>query len=166
MTPPFVQELDGASAELGPLWELLRTRLNASTETMQILHGGKNYLVWEDWSAPEADPGTHWGRQIIKPAETLWPSVETDSAYRGASWLLVSEMWWWRNGYNPLLSLERLQQIAYSLWSRYTPGAAGGTLVRMPIWRHRAPHPTPQWDEDRRIWWISSEWRTEVTRTS
>lgn len=165
MTPPMVQEIHGASARVGPLWDLLRARLNGSAETMQILSGGKNYLVWEDWSKPEGSLEKFWGRQVLKPSETLWPAVEVDPSYRGVGWLLVSEVWWYREGWNPLISLERLQQLAYSLWMGYSPPVTDGMLVRLPIWRHRAPHPTPQWDEDRRMWWISSEWRTEVTRT-
>lgn len=163
MSSPFVQELHGASVRLDPLWQAVRTRLN-SGDVLGVLLGGKNWIVWEDYSAPEGDLSKAWGRQIVKPVETMWPAAEVETSYRGVNFLVVSEMWWYRTGYNPATALERLQQLDFMLLQGWAPTGLNGVLVRQALYRYRGPQQTPMWDEDRRIWWLSSEYRCEVTR--
>ena len=167
-----VQALHGRSVKLGPFFEAVRGRAE-TTEAKNIMSApskgtpGKVYLGWEDYGTPEGDSQEPWGREIIKPGETMWPSREIDSAYRGVNFLVVTEMnAFLGQGYNPADDLERLQQIAYEQLQDYAPDlSAFDLLVRRAIYRERGPQAMPEYDQDRELWWLSSEFRTEVTRT-
>jgi hypothetical protein len=89
-------------------------------------------------------------------------------SYRGVNWLVRSEM----HDYKPrppatwraVIALERLQQIAAEQLVGWAPTPSSGVLVRRRVWRERPPQPMPEWDEDRNLWWLSSEYRCEATR--
>lgn len=175
MTEPMIQARDGRAVRLGQFWVDMQARLS-TPETLGILRDGRPasavpnarvYRATEDFSEDAGPSTARWGRQVIIPAETLWPGAEVDSWYRGAGWLVRSEMNDFTGaGYDPTIPLERLQQIAYEQLNGWapTPGPTTDYMVTRPIWRQRPPQPMPEWDGDRELWWMSSEFRGELTR--
>lgn len=171
MTSPFTQARSGVSVSTEPFWMDLQTRLT-TPETLEILQDGRPdlhplgrvYRGTEDYSKAVGDANRKWGRQVIVPTATLWPSTETEPGWRGVGWLVRSEM----NappGTNPGLGLGRLQQIAFGVSVGWAPkNAARGYMTVRPVWRERGPQSMPEWDVERELWWLSSEYRVEITR--
>ncbi len=162
MTAPM-QATHGASARLDRFWKAVQVRLTTA-ETTTLLAGGRVYIGTEDFSRPAGDLTAAWGRQVIVPTATLWPGAEMDPSWRGAGWLVRSEINHFAGvGYDPGIPLERLQQIAFEQLAGWIPTATG-LIARLAVYRQRAPQGMPELDVDRDVWWMSSEYRCEVSR--
>lgn len=164
MTDALIQARDGRAVRGAGLWTAMAARLT-TPEVLRILNGGRVYRASEDYSREERTDGQPWGRDVLVPVETLWPGRDVEPGWRGLNWLVRSEMRGVAaSGYDVLVALERLQQSAYEQLQDWAPTAAevGAQLVR-PIWRERGWQGMPEWDAERRLWWLSSEFRAELT---
>jgi len=164
MTAP-IQARDGASLDLSVFWKAMQVRL-ATPSTLRLLNGGRIYRGTEDYSREERTDSAPWGREVILPTDTLWPPVVTDSDRRGFGWLVRSEMRVPTGvDYDAAATLARLQQNVWAGLMGWSPTPAEvGVVLRTPIWPQRPPQLMPEWDTDRRLWWVSSEWRAEGSR--
>ena len=162
---PVIQARDGAALDLSTFWKALVIRLSTAA-TLRLLNGGKVYRGTDDYSREERQDAQPWGREVVLPIETLWPAVLTDSDRRGFGWLVRSEMRVPTGmDYDASATLARLQQYAWDQLVGWTPSPAEvGVVLRGPIWPQRPPQLLPEWDADRRLWWVSSEWRAEGSR--
>lgn len=165
MTSP-IQARDGASLNLARFWAALVARLTTA-QTTKLLNGGKVYRGTDDYSADERKDTQPWGRQVILPIETLWPAVLTEPDRRGFAWRVRSEM---RapvplGTYDVSGTLGLLQQIAWDQQNGWLPSSAeSGVVLWRPVWPQQPPQGMPEYDSERRMWWVSSEWRAEGSR--
>jgi hypothetical protein len=163
---PVIQARDGAALDLSLFWKAMVTRLSTAA-ALRLFNGGKVYRGTDDYSKEERTGDSQpWGREVILPIETLWPAVVTDPDRSGWGWLVRSEMKV-PDGvtYDAAATLARLQQIVWDMLIGWTPTPAEvGVVLRGPIWPQRPPQRMPEWDDGRRLWWVSSEWRAEGSR--
>lgn len=153
----------GASVRLAPFWRQVQARLSTSAMLAELT-GGRVYRASEDYAAPEA-PRAPWGRLVLVPVTTLWPTGELDSAVRGINWLVRAELMPpSAPAYDPALVLEKVQQLTSEQLQGWLPPPQDGVLVRLAVYRARPPQPMPEWEPERALWWLSSEFRCEVSR--
>lgn len=171
MSSPFTQARAGVTVNPAPFWQDVKARLSTA-EALRILQNdrpdlhplGRVYLAHEDYSRPVGATGARWGRLEVVPTTTLWPAAETEPGYRGLGWLVrsVANV---EAGSDPGTMLNRLQTIAWEQLNGWAPkNQPKGYMAVRPIWRQRGPQPMPEWDPDRKLWWLSSEFRAEITR--
>lgn len=168
-SPPVLQAQGGASVGLAAFWAAVAARLS-TPEALRILGGGRVYRATEEEvGTPVAGSTVPWGRLVLVPTQTMWPEEEIASAYRRVGFLVRAEMNDFRPAppatYDVARPLERLQQIAFEQLAGWLPAPATvGVVLRQALYRGRAPQGMPEWDGDREMWWISSEWRCEASR--
>jgi hypothetical protein len=155
-----------ADIRLSDLWDGVRTRVNSAM--MQTVLGGaaRVYVEGEDYGDAEGPESAPWGRVVIVPASTLWDDIDDPSDLRRIAFLIRAEFNDFRGaGYRPGVSLEAAQAEAYNQLYRWTPALTTyrAVVVALPFYRWTRPQPLPLWDEERALWWTSSQWRTQVT---
>ncbi len=161
MTAPM-QATHGASPRLDRFWKAVQVQLT-TTETTTLLAGGRVYRDSEDFSRPDGELNAAWGRQVIVQSETMWPSRVIDPSWRGVGWLVRSEMNHFAGvGYDPSTPINRLQQIAFEQMTGWMPSVVG-LVARIAVYEERPPGAL-KLDVDRDVWWMSSEYRCEVSR--
>lgn len=152
-----------------PLLAALKTQLD--TSTMRGIcnpSGDTKACVFvaglDEFSDPEGPEKTDWGRVVIVPTDTLWPTDEVEGWTRKLGFLVRTEF---NNlaarGYTPMTGLELAQRESYHRLQRWAPTGLDGVLVAFPMYRSRAPQPIPQRDDERGLRFLSSEYRTEVS---
>lgn len=154
------------NVRLAEIWDAIRDQL-ATDDSTTVLNGGRVYLNTEDFAEPPGPEGGAWGRQVIIPSTTLWPVAEVSDLYRPVNFTVRSEMNSIHDpGYNAAYPLEKLQDITYTQLYHWWPGPTTYTRVVVTLWfyRQRPAQSQPQWDADRSLWWMSSEYRFEAAR--
>lgn len=162
---PLPQELAGRSLRLATFWNTLKSRLSTQ-EILNILNGGKVYKATDDFSHDEREDNQPWGRLVIVPATTLWPTSDVSAGYRGFNFLIRAEMRVPNSTANdPLQPLEGLQSRVYELLEGWMPTPAQvGVVLRQAVTRYGPTEPMPDWDDERDMWLVRSEWRCEASR--
>lgn len=149
------------------IWRQLKERLEADATLVDLLYGaGHIYTETEDYSLPEAGEGVPWMRVVIAPAGSLWPQDETIGSIVRRSFIVRTECAKFDGpGYDHQLALEAVQGRIQLLLAGYVPPTLPGiaTRVAFPIYHHRVIEPRILWDDMRRLYFLTSEYRTELT---
>jgi hypothetical protein len=150
------------SPRLAELWPAIQTRLD-TPDAKKIMVVGRTFRVTEDFASFRGQEGTAWGMQVVKGIRTLWPDREVSDVYRPL-YFQVASYYNAPAGYDPSDPLEKLQDIAYQQLHGWVPPKETfkRVLVSFRIVRERPPQNMPDWDEDRMLWMLSSDYHTEV----
>lgn len=152
------------------LWDVLKARLNADPDLTSIL-GGPNrvYKANDDYSDPEADENTPWGRVVIVPSDAGWPAFWESGKRVELVIQLRSEMNDFNSGgYDVNRPLDAAQDIIFhNLDGLIITQRADATPLRyftqaLPMWCADWAQPMGLFDEPRGIWWKASRWSLEV----
>jgi hypothetical protein len=147
-------------------WDALVARLRANA-TLTTLLGGANrvYKVTDDFSEPEDSTDTRpWGRVVVVPSNTLWPSPDVAGQTKTVSWLMRVEFNdFAASGYSVDVSMDAALAAVDSLLVGWLPTGFSHVLVALPVFRFTSPRALAEWDETRGVWWKSIEYRTEVS---
>jgi hypothetical protein len=128
-----------------------------------ILQGGKVYLEGSDYSVLEGPEDKPWGRLVIVPSQNLWAPTPGVGPTVGVPFLTRAE-------FNPIAnpefnvqkSLDAIQDECYMQLYGYKLPSMSYAQTAMPVWQNRPPQPLPLWDEERRLYFTSAEWRFEI----
>lgn len=163
MTLP--QEIAGRNTRLRLFWVTLESRLS-TTEILNILNGGEVYRATDDFSQDERTDAQPWGRLIIIPSTTLWPSSDVSGGYRDFNFSIRAEMRVPDPTHNdPLQPLEGLQSRVFELLEGWLPTPAQvGVVLRQAVTRYSPTEAMPDWDAERSMWLLTSEWRCRASR--
>jgi hypothetical protein len=154
--------LSNGSPRLAELWPAIQARID-TPEAIQIMNGGRTFRATENFAAFRGPEGSPWGMQVVKPTATLWPVQEVSDFFRPVGFQVATYM----NapvGYVIEEPIEKLQDIVYKQLHEWTPAANTfkRVLVSFKITRQRPPQAMPEWDADRGLWMLSSDFRTEA----
>jgi hypothetical protein len=168
MTAPL-QELGGRAIRVSTFWPALLARLRVSALTgilNSALASAGVYLATDDFSRDERSDGAPWGRVIVIPTTALWPVTDVDPGWHGFGWLVRGEM----RIPNPTSdppgdALGRLQQLTHDRLLNWLPTVGeSGLVFRVPPYLYRYADALPDWDDQRKMWLLNSEWRAEASR--
>lgn len=155
---------------LDAMWSAVKDRLNDS-QIDAVLYGTKEdgtsrvYRATEDFSAGEGDEGDVWGRIILIPAATLWEPVEAPGQTRKVNFLVRVEFNNYRaEGYDPTPDLEAAHEAVRDLLDGWTPTNLNGSRIVFNVYRRTYPQAMPFFDEQRKLWWTSAEYRFEAAK--
>jgi hypothetical protein len=148
------------SPRLAELWPAIQARID-TPDTLKILNGGRTFRAMENFAAFRGPEGAPWGLQVVKPVTTLWPVQEISDEFRSVAFQVASYMSA-PPGYDVSEPLEKLQVIVYDQLQDWTPSQFKRLLVSFKITRQRPPQTMPDWDEDRSLWMLSSDYITEA----
>ena len=144
------------------VWVALRSLL-ASANMVSLLGGQRIYLPQDSYNEPEGPSDEDWARLVIQPGQALWPEVSNaPGETRQVACLLRGEVNQPAPDYNPAVKLEAIQAEAYTLLRGWAPSPFAHVMVAFPFWQESPPQLSPQWDEGRQLWWLSSHWRAEI----
>lgn len=143
----------------------IRTRVN-SDKMKRILGGNTRvYLEYEDYSDSEDAEDLPWGRLVIAPTSNLWPEVVAPDFFWKFGALFRAEFNnFQRTGYSTHVSLEAALAEVRDRMFNWVPAPFVYVKVGFPFFMHQPPQPIPQWDDRRNLYWMSSTYRTEVTK--
>lgn len=147
------------------LWDAIKAQLD--DDTLSAILGGDDrvYVPSDnpiDDNAREGPPGEPWGRVIMLPRSTLWPSFDEPNDTRNLAWLISVQFNDFRaSGYDVNVSVDAAHERVYRLLDGFAPELER-LQVFVPLWRHGQPPPSPVYDAQRRLWLSNTEWRTEV----
>jgi hypothetical protein len=147
-------------------WDAMRTRLEANVPLRNVLGGaGRVYRVTDDFSKPEEATDTRpWGRVVIVPSDTMWPSPDFPGQTKTVSWLTRVEFNdFAAAGYSVDVSMDAALALVDGLLEGWLPTGFTHVLVAMPVYRYNSPRSLAQWNENTGVWWKSVEYRTEVS---
>lgn len=147
------------------LWAAIKTRL--STAKMQRMLGpGKIYLEGQDYSAPEAAEGKLWGRLVIVPSVSLWPSrLSAMAQTRHVAFLVRSEISDFKAvGFDSQVLLDAIQEEVEDQLTGWQPPDMTNIWAALPVYIHAGAQPRPMWDDKRSLHWVSSHYRLEVAK--
>lgn len=151
------------------IWTQLKTLLAGDAVMEDLLYGpGHIYTETEDYAEPEGEEGVPWIRVVIAPAGSLWPMLDAPGMFVPRSFIVKTECNKFDGpGFDHQLALEAVQARIHTLLSGYVPPTLPGiaTRVAFPIFHHRVIEPRILWDEIRRVYFLTSEYRTELTAT-
>jgi hypothetical protein len=150
------------SPRLAELWPALQARID-TPDVLKILKGGRTFRVTEDFADFRGTEGAVWGLQVLKPITTLWPDREISDEFRSVAFQVASYM----NappGYDVTEPVEKLQHLVYEQLQDWIPPSNQfkRVLVSFKITRQRPPQTMLDWDEDRSLWMLSSDYMTEA----
>lgn len=149
-------------ARFDAFWQWMLLQL-ATPRMLGLLGGaGRLYLEGQDYSQPpQATPP--WGRLILVPTQTVWPSSDAKNITEPLAWLVRAEVADFRDpSFSTQKALENVQDEAWNALYLKAPLGIAHLLVVQPFYLQRPGQPLPQWDEGRGLWWSSSEWRCMV----
>jgi hypothetical protein len=151
-----------SSPRLKELWPAIQARID-TPDALKIMKVGRTFRVTENFADFRGPEGTIWGLQVLKPITTLWPTVEISDEFRPVAFHIASYM----NsvgGADVTDPLEKLQDIVYQQLHQWTPPANmfQRVLMSFMITRQRPPQTMPEWDADRNLWMLSSDYKTEA----
>jgi hypothetical protein len=137
---------------------------------MQQILGGAGRIFRappDDFSKPLGVEGTWWGRGVILQTSTIWNAERNPSEPRPVHFLLRFEFPQVVK-YDPNISLEAAHVEAFLRLHGYEPTQrfGGGPLQYMmmaeQVYRYRDAS-DPYWDNERGLWWSSSEYRCKIS---
>ncbi len=153
--------------ETSRLWKQIRDYLDADATMIDLLYGsGHVYVEADDYALPEGEEGAPWVRVVIAPAGPLWPHDEAPGLLTRRSFIVRAECNKFDGpGYDHQLALEGVQSRIKLLLDGYVPDPIVGvaTRVAFPIYYYRVIEPRILWDEMRRLYFLTTEYRTELT---
>jgi hypothetical protein len=150
---------------LEEIWEQVKLRLD--TARMQsFTRGAKRiYLESDDYAAPESGIDLAWGRAIIVPTQTAWPTTEAPGQMIPVAFLVRGEVNDFKDpGFHKGKVLSGIQDETYAQLYGWTPSSSQA-LVVLQIFLFRPPQPLPLWEEGRGVWFTSAEYRCWVSST-
>ncbi len=147
------------------LWhDVVKPRLDSALMQTILGGAGRVYVEGDDYSEPEGAENQPWGRLVIVPATTLWEAVDDPSTVQPLAFLIRTEANnYTGSNYRVGVTLEAAQAEAYNRLNRWTPTGLRHALIAIPFYRWSRPQSLPLWDESRGLWFLSSQWRTQVT---
>jgi len=149
------------------LWQQLKARLLADATLQTLLYGiGHVYVETDDYGSPERAEGLPWARIVIAPATGLWDSPDAPGLLHHQAFIVRAECNKFSGaGYDPQLALEGLHQQVLALLDNHTPDPLPGvaTRVAFPIFLQRMIEPRLLWDDARQLYFMTAEYRCEVT---
>lgn len=144
------------------MWDHLRVLL-ASVRMLELLQGGKVYLEGDDYTTPDGPEDKIWGRLILVPSQRMWEDQIGTGPTRSISFLTRAEA---HPNFVPGTRVDKLldaiQVEVETLLTGHIVPRMTYMMGALPMWQARPPQPLPLWDEDRGMYFTSSEWRTEL----
>jgi hypothetical protein len=147
-------------------WDATKTRLSGNATLDGVLGGaGRIYRVTDDFSKPEdATDSRPWGRVVIVPSNTLWPSPDMPGQTKTVSWLTRVEFNdFSAPNYSVDVSMDAAMAAVDALLVGWLPTGFTHVLVAVPVYRYTSPRALAEWNEQAGVWWKSAEYRTEVS---
>lgn len=149
------------------LWPLIKAQIADDATIQDLLYGtGHVYTEAEDYSLPEGNEGEPWIRIVIAPAASLWSFFDTPGLLTPCAFIVRAECTKFDGpGYDHQLALEAVLARVQVLLDQFVPEPVVGisTRVAFPIYHHRVLEPRILWDEGRRLYFLTSEYRMELT---
>jgi hypothetical protein len=147
-------------------WDAMKARIAGSVSLNNVLGGANRiYRVTDDYDQPEdVTDQKPWGRVVIVPSDTLWPTPDMADQTKTVSWLVRTEFNDFSAvGYDVEVPMDSAMSIVDVLLVGWRPTGFSHILVALPVYRHTSPRALSSWDEGRGVWWKSAEYRTEVS---
>lgn len=160
--------MDSSQARTQELWPVLKQRLDSAR--MRTILGGAGRIFHappDEFADPLGPEGTWWGRGVIVPTSTIWETESNPSLPRPIQFVLRFEFPK-HPDYDPNVSLEAAHVEAFNLLQYYEPVLrTDGTpfkymLIAEQIYRYLDPS-DPYWDNDRGLWWSSTQYRLAIS---
>jgi hypothetical protein len=148
-------------------WPVAAARL----DTLEMQKGTRAAgRVYPSYKVPAGSPnvptGERWGRVILEAGTAAFPMTKISSLLRRVLFRLVTEVSDYHpadGGYwDPFIALEGMQEEGQRLLERWSPGVIRNPqnqprlLVALPVWQEEEWQPTPQWNDQDNLWWLSS----------
>ena len=148
------------------LWNVIKARLLADPVIQKLLYGpGHIFKEGEDYGEPEGDESSPWSRLVIAPAMSLWPQADAPGMLNPIAFIVRAECNNFQApNFDKQLALEGLHKQVQTLLDGWAPDPAsmGTTKVAFPIFLQRIIEPRLMWDEQRKLNFMTVEYRTEV----
>lgn len=147
--PPRVYELPG----------LIADRL--ATPRMAALLGGAGRIYTEatEPEEPEDNPDVAWGRVVVRLAGRLYAVAQEHGTRRRLVRVLVrAEINRPGAGFDPRRSLEAIHTEVFAQLEGWQPPAQNA-VVAFPLWRVGPVNDDALWDEERKLWLQTYEYR-------
>lgn len=159
-----------ADIRTAALWRMVLARLD--TDQMQAILGStpaapRLHLASDDFLAQEGPEGAAWGRLVLVPTQTLWPTTPEEPGGRRHVGFLVRVDYnaIQQLGYDVNVPLQAAHAEAYAQLQDWVPTTMPtGAKVVFPFYRATPPQGIPMWDSANGLWYMSAEYDTELMR--
>ena len=148
---------------LADYWKTVKAHV-ATTALSTVLVTGKVYLEGEDYSKPEGAEGGQWGRVVLVPTMTSFPTAPLNSEFIDIGLLVRAEFSNYQNvNYRPQVALEAALQLCYRQLHGWVPAATSQVQPATAFMLIKPWQDLPMWDDQRGLYFLSMLFNSKVT---